>query len=137
MKYTLLLFASICIASCNMPDCDNQRAIFNEYSPDDELYKKELARIIDSSFDKTDRDYWIKDYRVVGDREYMDVFIQGENLCAVIPMDITDENKRLKHFKEVKGKSYSGAGLRNLKYTINHTDSTVDFVFNSVGRIVD
>lgn len=125
----------LCYTSCDRPECVNERLIFNQYKYTDIEYKRELARLIDS-IGIDNFDYWIKRYHKDGDRDYMDFYIQSANVCAIGVLDITGA-ERLSQYIGVGGMSYAGAGLSGLKYTIEQTDTSVDFIFNDVSWIQD
>lgn len=103
--------------------------------PEDKEYKAELVRLIDS-IGKGGIDYWIRDYRKDGGREYLYVDLLAPGICAIAILDITG-NPDLLNLRRVKGKSYSGAGLSGLDYTIVPNDSSYNFVFKNVDYIID
>lgn len=139
MKYTkvaiVLLIIGGLISSCNMPNCENKRPIFNQYQPEDLQYKAELVRLIDS-IGKQHFRYWINDYLHRDDRDFVSVFVQSETVCAVTEFDITDA-KKLEQYKSISGKGYSGAELKGLNYSIDNDGDSIQFILHDVDRIVD
>lgn len=123
------------IAACNRPECISHNAIFIENTPHNNLYKAELLRLIDS-FDKNAFDYYVSGYTTEQEIEYLEAYIQNDEVCAILPLDITG-SEQLAQFRRVEGKGYSGAGLYELDYDIIREDSSVSFLFKGVGRIVD
>ena len=135
MRYILTIIAVCLLAACDKPQCTNTNPVMSRYNPEDKEYKTELVRLIDS-IGKHNIDYWIHHYQAAGGREYMYVDLLAPGICAIAVMDITG-NHDLLNFRRVQGKSYSGAGLSGLDYTIEPSDSSYNFVFKNVDYIID
>lgn len=123
------------LASCNKPDCTNNRGVFSKYQPDDIAYKRELARLVDS-IGKDNLQYWINSYSKPHEKDIMYTHVQSESVCAIAVFDITGTHG-LQHYKDVTGKGYSGAELRGVDYTVDRNDTAINFIMNNVEHIID
>ena len=128
----LVLFV---ISSCNRPECTNNRAIFNEYQPADFECQRELARLIDS-IGKDNLTYWVKDFYKSGEKEFMELYVQSDAVCAIAVFDVTSSSG-VQQLKKVEGMGYSGAELRRVNYTVHQQDSSIAFVMDDVGDVID
>jgi hypothetical protein len=133
MRYTpLLLF--LLLFSCDRPECTNTNPVFDKYAAETNEYKAELIRQLNARTGKAD--FWIDKYSKQDSTEYMSIFVQANGLCAKGILDITN-TLQLKQYKKVKGMSYSGAGLSGLKFRIDSLHGDYNFIFESVGSIID
>ena len=122
-------------SSCNMPSCENTNPTFTRYTPDKEEYKAELAKQINLIGESNLR-YWLKDLTERNGQSYINVFVQGEGLCAVEEVQVNNWEK-LKSIRETKGAGYSGAELKGLKVAITQTPTGTSFIYKDVDRIID
>ncbi len=89
MKTKLLIVACVLIFfACDRPNCNNTNSIFNDNQPRTENYKKELANQL-NTIDKAKLRYWLQDYKVDNNNTYLYFYIQGDGLCATLPLQIT------------------------------------------------
>lgn len=119
-----------------MPECHNTNAIFNTYQPSSKEYKAELVRLLKQR-DKEHIRYWIHSYENKNGKDYMHVYIQGDSLCSEGIIHFTNATTELKHFKDVKGVSYSGAELSGLQYRIIEDSAKNELEFIHVDDIID
>ena len=132
MRY-FVIFSLLCfVASCGRPQCKNTDPVFAGSAPDTKEYKQELVKQLKAS-DAAGLHYWIDNYLEKDGKMYMGIYIQGNGLCAKGILDITNKS-RLDNFTQAKGKSYSGAELRGLTYSIDANDN---LVFENVAEIKD
>lgn len=134
MRY-LVLSVFMAFTACNPSDCVNTNPVFDQYSPQDKEYKEELAKVVGSCH-KDSIAAWIHSYDAAKGREYIYVNMIGRSVCAIAVMDITG-NEELKQYRKVKGQSYSGAFLPQLKYHVEQTEQGANFVLDKVGEIID
>ncbi len=134
MRFFLLILAIGLLTSCGRHTCKNTDPIFDNYRPTDQEYKAELVRQIRLE-DPAKLHYWIDRYTEINKKPFMSVNVQGEGLCATMMIDLKNPNK-LKHFKNVRGLSYSGTEIRGLQYYTDSTTGVCNFIFEE-GNIGD
>lgn len=132
----LILCAGLCLAvgSCNMPECRNTNPIFDNFAPDTQEYKNELAKQI-KDIGIENLSYWHDKYVKKDDAEYIVVYIQGQNLCAKGEIQVDDWKKISGLRKDISG--YSGAELEGLDFEIIQNSTETNFLFKDVDRIID
>ena len=135
MKVLPLICLVFLCASCDKQVCNNTNPVFDKYAPSSIEYKRELTRQINIIGCNRMR-YWVDGYNSEGAKEYMNISVHGDGLCAKAILNITT-GSGLAHYKEVKGMSYNGAELRGLQYRIDSTDGNYNFIFESVNWIAD
>lgn len=135
MRYYIFLF--VALLSCSKPDCTNSNPVFNKYAPNTKQYNEELARQLKKHKPNQLR-YWIESTAISGNREYLVAEVQGEDLCAMLWLDITnDGDRKMEHVKLVKARSYEGAALLGLKYQVAENEDGYHFVYQSVEVVLD
>lgn len=137
MKYIKLIFPAIYIFlfACDRPECNNTNPVFDNNTPNSEIYKSELAKQIRSRNSK-DIFYWIDQDTMENGKDYLLVHTQSGHLCAQMHMQVNDWG-RLAHVKEVHSMSYIGAGLEDLQYDIVQDSTGTHFIYKSVEDIID
>lgn len=123
------------ISACDRPSCTNTNPIFDQYKPSSNEYKTELVRQL-KTVDQTKLRYWFKEFVETGDQELLIFYIQGNELCAQLAMQVEDWRK-LKELREKKGESFVGAEFKNLKYDIKIDSTTIAFIFRDFDDIID
>jgi hypothetical protein len=130
----LLLVLLLFFTSCDMPECKNTNAVFNNLPPAAKEYKDELAKQI-QTIGAGNLSYWHSGYVKKDTAEYILVAMQGKGLCAVGEIRVSDWQKIPGMRREVSG--YRGAELQGLKFDIVQDPSDTDFIFRDVVSIID
>ena len=125
----------ILITACDRPECSNSNPIFEKFDPSTEPYKDELAKQL-AIVDQSKLRYWLAEYHEKDGQEYLYCFVQGDGLCAKIMLTVKQWNK-IEGIRRTKGKSYQGAGLKNLKFYILRDSGKTKFVYKDLDRIID
>ena len=134
-RLILIVFLFLPFISCDREACKNQNPVFDRYSPDSEIYKEALARIILEK-KPTDLRYWLKEYREEAGEEYLFFNVQGSELCAVMMIHMTHWD-RLEKVREKKAVSYHGAEFTGLDYEIMVLNGKIEYVFKTYESIID
>ena len=132
------LFITSCfvfLLSCDRPACENTNTVFNQFAPETEEYKTELAKQLTLQ-KASDLTFWFDSFQSHHNKEYILVNIQGEQLCAKGWLLVTDW-KTLQGIKETRGVGYHGAELIGLKIDIKKDSVSTELIAMSVERIVD
>jgi len=131
------------LVSCNdRPDCTNTNEIFNKYSPNIKEYKDELVNQL-RLVDNTKLKYWIKEYEVIEEEEFIYFYIQGDGLCAIIEINTTTE--KIKKETELTyngfvpvhteiGPTHTGIEFMNLTFNIKQDSLNTEFIFRDYER---
>ena len=136
IKTLSVFYLFIFIVSCERPVCNNENPIFDTYSPNEKEYKDELAKQL-AKVDKAQLTYWLDTYKEDGSTKYISAHVQGEKLCAQIVLTINGSEKGIEGILRNKGKGYTGAELKNLKFNLNQDSEGTEFVFQEISSIVD
>ena len=131
---TLSIFAFILI-SCYRPECKNTNPIFDNNSFESHTYKTELIKEIDR-IGKENLTYWLSDYSEQNGQEYIDIHIQGEELCAKGLIHVT-EWKNMKGIRSAKSEGYRGAQLKDFDFDFITKNESIIFEFKSLSKIID
>lgn len=131
---TGLVLLAVMIA-CDKPECENKNAVLAQNYFDSEPYKRELAKQIQNA-DSAKVDYWFDMYVKRGFDEYIDVHVQGADLCAEAHILVTDWTK-LKEIRETGGLSYHGAKLKGLQFTIEQDSLHTEFIYKDIDSVID
>ncbi|MEC4004324.1 hypothetical protein OX283_006630 [Flavobacterium sp. SUN052] len=141
MKNKLILYVFFLVfllieTSCDKSNCKNTNVIFDKYSPETEVYKKELVEEL-SKIDKSKLTYWLDAYQEKNGLKYIQVSIQGDTLCAKIILVIKNSKKGIEEIIKNKGVGYVGAELKNLEFLTYLDYIKTEFIFKKISRIVD
>jgi hypothetical protein len=121
--------------SQNMQPCINANNIFDSLGADDSLYKRELAKeLVKADLSKVL--FYFEGYVEKNGKEYLNVSIHGDNLCANAMMRVT-QWKGIEDIKRTKGLSYCGAELKGLKFDAHRDSLETEFIYTSVEKIID
>jgi hypothetical protein len=126
---------AIWMVSCDRPDCNNDNPIFEIYQPDSKEYKTELAEVL-NTVDQSKLKYWLQKYDEQSGIETLYFYVQGDGLCAVLHLTVSDWNK-LEKVRERKGVGRRGAEFTNLKFNIVQDSTHTQFVYHTFDRIID
>jgi hypothetical protein len=129
-----ILIVLLCV-SCNRPECKNTNGIFNQFTPDKEEYKKELAAEMQKIGTNNLR-YWLDKPIVVEGKQLVEVYIQGHGLCAKGQLFVADKAKQ-GGLGSYSGEGYRGAELKNVEITISQESGGTNFILAQVGKIID
>src|SRR5690242_16485970 len=92
LNLSLYTIAFLLMNSCSMPECKNSNPVFDSFSPDANEYKNELAKQI-RNIGSENLSYWHNTYVKKNSTEYIVVNIQGQELCAVGEIEVSDWQK--------------------------------------------
>ena len=134
---SLLFGIIICLSliSCDRPSCDNNNLIFENYSPNSRIYKDELVEQL-SEVDNKKLTYWLQKYEEQNGVESLYFHIQGDNLCAILHLNIDDWGK-LENIRKRKGVGRRGAEFTNLKFEIIKDSVSTKFIYKTYDRLID
>ena len=138
-KKLSLLFLTIlltALTSCDRPTCFNENPVFDKFTPNDEVYKNELAKQL-QSIDKTKLRYWSHDYVVENGSRYLYANIQSKQICAIIVLTIDKSENGIEDLVEKKNMSYRSAELLDLQFDTKEENGKVEFLFREVSGIWD
>jgi len=125
------LFITI-LFSCNNPNAENK--ILKTASPNSKVYKSELIRILKTSQPKNFT-YTFREYKTIGNQEYIVIDIKGSNLKAESVLLVSNWNN-ISGIKAKKGLGYRGAELKNVKIKIS-SDVEAPFELEQVDGLID
>jgi hypothetical protein len=131
----ILLGGIVLFTACNRPECNNNNPIFSKFSPENKAYKDELIKQLKSQ-SKTDLTYWFEQYHNQNGKEYIQVRIQGADLCAEGMLLVQNWGK-LENIQRVEGKGYRGAELKNLKFETMQDEVNTELVYQDIEAIID
>lgn len=123
---SLLYFSLI---SCDRPACKNTHAVLDKYQPEDAAYQHALIDIMEGQNVR----YWLKAYEKEEGNEYLWLYVQNEEICAVAKMRV-GEAKGLEGLLAAEGVSYRGAELLGVEYQLSPDK---EFVFKKLDHILD
>jgi hypothetical protein len=137
MHLKLLIISCICITmiACDRPKCSNTNTVFDTFAPNSTPYKAELAKQM-RQLDASKLTYWLKDYEESDGKTYLNCYVQGDGLCAILQMSVEQWDK-LEGVKNDKGRSYKGAEFRNLAFDIAEKDGNIEFLYRKLDKIID
>lgn len=122
--------------SCDRPVCKNTNPIFDKYLPEAKEYKAELVKQL-AKTDESKLTYWMDKYQEENNTKYLEVYIQGDGLCAKMELTISDSKKGIEGIIRTKGISYGGAELEGLKFDIKQDSTSTEFIFKEISGIID
>ncbi len=134
----LFIFLTVLVAvfiACDRPECKNTNPIFDNYSPESNEYKTELAKQLDR-IDNSKLTYWFNEYVETNGQEILFFNIQGDGLCAIIVLNVEQWGK-LEELRQKKGETYRGAEFVRLKFDIQQDSTTVRFIYRDFVNIID
>lgn len=129
----ILILLSLSIA-CNRQNCKNTNPIFEKFSPESSEYKLELDKQI-GVIGFENLEYWFDKYLKRNNKEYIEINVQNDSLCAKAILEVKDWSKIEGLRKENNG--YSGAKLKGLRMRIERVGNKVDFIYEDIDKIED
>ena len=130
----LLTSIFIVVNSCDRPECNNTNPTFVKFTADSKEYKKELAKEM-QSIGIENLSYWFEKYIKQGDKEFIEIHIQGKTLCAIGKIQVNDWSKISGMRKVTNG--YRGAELKGLRIKIQNDSTETNFVYDNIETIID
>ena len=130
-----LIFFFVCFISCDRTPCKNTNPVFDDYQPVSTEYKLELMKQL-SIVDKSKLRYWLKDYTEYENEVQLHFYVQSEELCAVLVLNVEQWNK-LERLRETKGKGRFNAEFTNLQFDIVQDSLNPKFVYRDFSSIID
>ena len=124
----------IVLPACDRPGCQNTNVVFDRFTPGSVEYRAELAKQIRLK-GEDNLDYWYDRYLVQNGKEFIEIYIQGEGLCAKGIVEVTDWTKISSLRRKTSG--YRGARLKDFKMEIITDSASVGFLYKDIGCIVD
>ena len=128
-NFLLAAILAYSLTSCDRPECENTNPIFNQYEAADQAYQKELIDVMEGK----ELRYWLKEYEKEADHEYLWLYVQNEEICALAKMRV-GERKGIEGLLAAKGVSYRGAELVGVEYQIS---SDNELVFKGLDHMLD
>lgn len=134
---TIALFSGLImlITSCNRPLCNNANSVFDTFSPEAKEYKQALASQLQSPGNKV-VSYWFDKYEVKDNKDYIMVYVQGEDLCAK-GLILVKDWKKLEGIRRTQGRGYEGAELKGLQLDITTDSAGTELILKDVTSIID
>lgn len=131
MKYFIALgIGAFCLFSCNERRCVNTNPVFDQFGPQKEEYKAELAKELSKG---AGVDFSIDSYKAGVTMDTLYVRISGDTFCAVGIAQVDKSNEKLAGVRENKAKGYVGAGLLGAQFKVVGND----LILEDVMAIVD
>ncbi len=138
-RLLLALFASgaiLAASGCNRTTCRNTNAVFDAYPPSAKQYADELVQQL-KLVDKSTLTYWLDAYQQEGNSRQLLVRLQGDGLCAQVPVTIEGSLKGIEQLVANKGMGYRNAELKNLQFDVRQGSAQTKFIFLGVDGVVD
>lgn len=95
-----------------------------------------LAKVL-SENNLQELSFWLKSYSEKGTDKYLNVSVQGNDICAVAVIKINNIDSKIKGIVESKGVGYIGAELKNLKFLTLSDKKSTRFIYKSLDAIID
>jgi hypothetical protein len=134
-KLTSAILLILLFLSCDRPECRNTNSIFDQFTPDKEEYKKELAMQM-KTIGVNKLRYWLDRPIALEGKEFIEVYIQGQGLCAKTQLLVADKVKQ-KALGSDGGEGYRGAELKDVNIRISQDSTRTLFILEKVGKIID
>ncbi|WKN45936.1 hypothetical protein [Tunicatimonas pelagia] len=135
-KIIILSLITAVFYSCDRPGCDTTNRIFTTFPSNSLEYKKELATQIEEN-GLTSLSYWFSEYVENDGQEFMKIHIQGDNICAEGFLFVKEWDEKIENIRRVEGKSYRGAELAGLKFSVENREEEVNLIYQKLERIID
>lgn len=126
----------ILFGSCKSNDCFNRNEVFAKYNPSTKIYKNELAKQI-RLLNPDQISYYLEGYKKTKDKEYINVNIQAEGLCATCSVLVKQWDNTVKNIQQTRAMGYYGAQLNNLQFDFIEDSTGVQLVYKSIESIKD
>lgn len=134
--YYCLALAAICLLACNKPHCKNNNPILQQNTTGSRAYTDELLKQIER-LSPAKTSFWLDSFQEINHVKMLHLSVQGEGLCAKMQVIIQQAITGIEGIIQTKGKSYSGAELKGLEYTVEKSENSNTFIFNKITAIID
>ena len=124
------------LISCDKPNCNSSNSIFNNNEYTTEIYQEELTNVL-AKTNYEELQFWLKSYSENNGNKYINVDIQGNDICATAIIEINNIDSKIKGIVDAKGVGYRGAELENLKFTTLRDKKSTRFIYTSLEAIID
>jgi hypothetical protein len=131
----VLLCLNLVFISCDRPQCITDNSVFKGADITSKEYVLELANQL-QKVDNNQLTFWIKGYEKVGGFEYLNIYLQGDGLCAQTRLLVEDWST-LEYIRKGRGEGYSGAQIENLVMELKGSAITLMFTYVEHSAIVD
>ena len=133
--FFLIVSVIILSISCGRPECKNTNSVFDIFTPDAKEYKTELLNQIEAA-DIGQLRYWFIRYFKKNEKDYIEINIQGGNICAKAEVRV-DEWGNMTAIKKKKGLGYSGTELKGFEMMMVQDSNITNLIFVDVDKISD
>ncbi len=133
ITFSLLATLSVFTSSCDRKACKNLNPVFDQYPPESQEYKKELAKQMQHE-GAENLSYWYNKSQEINGQEYLELFIQNDYVCAKGIIQVKDKTKR-RGLQNNKG--YSGAQLKGVAIKTEENAEGINFVLENIEKIID
>lgn len=135
-RFIPIVLLVICINSCDRKSCETDNPIFLNHTINHQDYKIELAKQIELIGQQNLR-YWLHDNVNQDDSEYLQFYVQNDDLCAEMLIKMNHWNN-LEHIQKTKGNGSFNAEFKDLRFDINKNElGEVEFIYKNYERIID
>ena len=93
------------VSSCKSKDCYNRSEIFDQYQSESKIYKDELAKQI-KLLNPDQVTYSVDGYKKINNKEYINITIQAEGLCAKTAVLVNSWDNKIINIKQTQAKGY-------------------------------
>lgn len=132
--YASAIAIILCVAKFSEHRC-TRNAILDKYPPESREYKTELLARLRTT-NPADMDYYLEDYIEKDGRQFLDVSMHSQQLCAITRMEITGLEK-MAWIIDGKAMGSHGAGLDDLKFGIDSSDGDYRFYVKDFDHLID
>lgn len=123
------------LSSCEQrPECKNTNPVFEQANPAELSYKKELVERM-SEADYTKLRFWYEDLKKEGDRNYLVIHIQGEDICAEAQILVLDWH-RLEEIRDSEGKALRGKEIKGLRIGVQEDPFGLELLYKGHERFI-
>ena len=131
----VLMCLNLVLIGCDRPNCETQNSVFQHADITSAEYVVELANQMQTK-DQSKLTFWIKGYEKNGENEYLNIYVQGDELCAQTKLLVKDWSA-LETLRKNEGKGYVGAEIENLVMELKGSEDAPQFVYVEHSAIID
>lgn len=135
MKKITLFVSLLVLGACSSPECNNTYPVFDNYKPDTENYKTELAKQLDNN--SSGFSYKFESYSQTNDSINIEVSVNRKDLCAKASVLVTEPDEAIQGLLNTKGMGYRGAELSGLEIKTVEKNDKIYFIYKTLDRVID